>query len=85
MNHASLTTQLPTLHSAIARQGGYFFLLANLFTGLLNFYRNSMPNQTPSQELFSQIVYMFVLCLITQFIDSRLTSTSERRLLRKTQ
>jgi hypothetical protein len=81
MTTASLTSQLPTLHSAIVRQGAYFFLAANLLTGCLNFCRIYI--NSPVMELVSQIAYMFILCLSTKLLDSFLTSKEDRRLLKK--
>lgn len=79
MAGASLTTQLPTLHSAISRNAAYFFLAGNLSTGLLNFCRGFI--KTPFHEFLSLIAYLFILCLSTKIVDALTFSKADRRRL----
>ncbi|KAI6242613.1 hypothetical protein M3Y99_00165700 [Aphelenchoides fujianensis] len=62
-----------TLHSAISRRGGEFFLAANLLTGFLNYSRKLLDLETPVREFSSLLVYLLVLCLGARLVDSKFT------------
>ena len=61
------------MHTSISRHAEYFFIVANLLTGLLNYARSPLL-YTPNREFAALIAYMFVLCLGAQIYDRYFSS-----------